>query len=269
MLDITKLLTDEFVDRLAEGYQSAFGAYNAPAEYEKLITENAREVLSIIASSNTLYHNVEHTIQVTLVGQALLLGKLKVDEQVSPKIWLNCIMSLLCHDIGYVPGILISDASGTIGENASGALLMPVHIDRGKRYAKEAFSGLPGMDVDFIQDCIERTRFPIPAGESYQMTDDFPGLIRGADLVGQLSDPRYFNKLPAVFFEFEESGYNEVTGYKQPADLLRNYMSFYEGSVEPYVQATLDFLSMTSIGQSILRGYEANKTFARENTHRF
>jgi len=266
MLDITKILTDEFVNRLVAGYRTAFD--QAPSVYENLIKSNAEHVIQKIAGSNTLYHNVEHTIQVTLVGQAILQGKLKTDKSITPETWLNFIMSLLCHDVGYVSNLdLVNDHNHEPG-NGSDAALMSVHIDRGKRFVEENFSDQVGIDIGFIQDCVERTRFPIPENENYQHTDDFPALVRGADLIGQLSDQRYLNKLPAVFYEFEENGYNEVTGYKQPGDLLSNYVDFYKTSVEPYVQETLGYLAMTSEGKEIIKSHEANILIAEENTHR-
>lgn len=267
MLDITKILTEEFVDRLAAGYRMAFDS--DPSEYEDLITKNAKHVIQMIAGSNTLYHNVEHTIQVTLVGQTILQGKLKVDNSITPEIWLNFIMSLLCHDVGYVSDLGLMSDSDSNFKNASDAVLMSVHIDRGKRFVEDTFSHQPGIDVEFIKDCIERTRFPIPKKNHHQGTNDFPGLVRGADLIGQLSDPRYLNKLPAIFFEFEENGYNQVTGYKQPGDLLIHYADFYRKSVAPYVGETLEFLSMTEEGKEIIKNHEANIAMAEENTHRF
>ncbi len=269
MLDIIKILSEEFIARLSVGYQAAFG--NIHPEYESQITRNADQVIRIIAESNTLYHNVEHTIQVTLVGQAVLQGKLKAENNsITPEIWLNFIMSLLCHDIGYVSDLdLTKESVSTLDNGASDALLMSVHIDRGKHFVEETFSQQNGIDIKFIQECIERTRFPIPKADNYQITDDFPGLVRGADLIGQLSDPRYLNKLPAVFYEFEENGYNKVTGYQQPGDLLNGYVDFYTKSVAPYVRETLQYLSMTSEGKEIIRSHEANIAKVEENIHRF
>ncbi len=270
MLDVIQILTDKFIERLIEGYRTVFGQdYDTQQEYEHLIVKNAEHVIQTIATGNTLYHNVEHTIQVTLVGQAILQGKILANESVSPEIWLNFMMSLLCHDIGYASGIYWPEDQDDVDKNASNAVLMPIHINRGKRFVEEAFCHQKSIDTDFIQQCIERTRFPVPEGEEYQCSDDFPGLVRGADLIGQLSDPRYINKLPAVFFEFEESGYNEFTGYKQPGDLLTNYAEFYQNSVEPYVQETLEYLSMTPLGRDIIASHDANLSVAKENSHGF
>jgi hypothetical protein len=48
-----------------------------------------------------------------------------------------------------------------------------------------------------IKRNIELTRFPVPADEDHQDTTNFPGLIRAADLIGQMSDPRYLQKISA------------------------------------------------------------------------
>ncbi|MFK8067467.1 MAG: metal-dependent phosphohydrolase [Gammaproteobacteria bacterium] len=260
MLDITKILSDKFTERLVDGFRSAFG--DDHTDYENLIKNNAEQIIRLISGSNTLYHNVEHTIQVTLVGQAILQGKRIVDDSVTPQIWLNFIMSLLCHDIGYASGICSSDPQEKTLLRTSDAMLMSVHIDRGKQFVAETFSEQSGIEVEFIQECIERTRFPVGATEEAQQTSDFPGLVRGADLVGQVSDPRYINKLPAVFFEFEESGFNEITGYKQPGDLLKNYVDFYERSVQPYVQESVDYLTKTPVGRDILNHHDRNIALA-------
>ena len=43
---------------------------------------------------------------------------------------------------------------------------------------------------------IEHTRFPVPDDEAHESTDDFPGLVRAADLIGQLADINYLRKQP-------------------------------------------------------------------------
>jgi hypothetical protein len=42
------------------------------------------------------------------------------------------------------------------------------------------------------------------------------GLVRAADFVGQLGDPDYFRKSPALFYEFEELGLNENLDTNRP-----------------------------------------------------
>jgi hypothetical protein len=66
---------------------------------------------------------------------------------------------------------------------------------------------------------IELTRFPVPAAEDHRDTRNFPGLVRAADLIGQLSDPAYLKKLVALFWEFEETGVNRLLGYRTSDDV--------------------------------------------------
>jgi hypothetical protein len=39
-----------------------------------------------------------------------------------------------------------------------------------------------------IEANIEHTQFPVPKDEQHASTDGFPGLLRAADLIGQLAD---------------------------------------------------------------------------------
>ncbi len=271
MLDVIQLLSDKFLEKLSTGYRRQFGrkyGYHT-TDQQKILLRNAQRIINTIAESNTLYHNVEHTIQVTLVGQTVLEGRALDGYEVTPRLWLNVILSLLCHDVGYVAGISGGQQHSSRPIDASDAVLMPVHIDRGKQFVLDTLANEPGVDVQFVQECIERTRFPVPDAAGYQRTDDYPGLVRGADLVGQLSDPRYLNKLPAMFYEFEESGYNTVTGFQQPGDLMRNYADFYEASVQPYVTETLRYLSLTEDGKQVIANLQANIALAKATTHRF
>ena len=92
----------------------------------------------------------------------------------------------------------------------------------------------------------------------------YPGLVRGADLIGQLSDPRYLQKLPAVFYEFEEIGFNVAMGYRSPGDLLASYPAFFETRVEPYIDAAVGYLQQTDEGRDILSHLYANLDQARK-----
>ena len=61
------------------------------------------------------------TRSVTLVGQSILKGKHLCEGGITPKDWLNFMIALLCHDIGYVRGVCKLDQDGTyatgIGDN--------------------------------------------------------------------------------------------------------------------------------------------------------
>jgi hypothetical protein len=267
MLNTTEILINVFVQQLKTGYTRTYG--NLKADYADIIAWAGGMALENIANSNALYHDIEHTILVTLVGQEVLRGRHIREGGVTPEDWLHFIISLACHDIGYVRGVCRQDqgnlcATGidqtmiALSSGATDAALTLYHVDRGKLFIEERFGGHKLLDTEIIKRNIELTRFPVPNAEDHQDTTNYPGLVRASDLIGQLSDPRYLKKIPALFYEFEETGVNKILGYKNPGDLRRSYPQFYWKSVYPYIQAALRYLSLTQQGQQITASLYAN-----------
>ncbi|NJN88265.1 MAG: metal-dependent phosphohydrolase [Leptolyngbyaceae cyanobacterium SL_7_1] len=263
MLNPSKLLIDAFVPELRTAYHATYGGLKA--EYADIIAWVGSMALENIANSNALYHNVEHTVFVTLVGQEILRGKHIREGGVVADDWLHFVISLVCHDIGYVKGVCRHDriptreyATGTadqivtLSAGATDASLTPYHVDRGKLFVSERFGGNPLINADIVKANIELTRFPVPLDTDHQDTTHYPGLLRAADLIGQLSDPRYLEKTPALFYEFEETGVNKALGYSHPDDLRINYPKFYWKSVFPYIGKAIDYLRLTQEGKQIL-----------------
>ncbi|MGB7439600.1 MAG: Npun_R2479 family HD domain-containing metalloprotein [Coleofasciculaceae cyanobacterium] len=269
LLNPTQILINNCVQQLESVYYSIYNRQKP--DYIELISWVATIALESIANSDALYHNVEHTILVTLVGQEILRGKQIREGSVSGQDWLHFIVSLLCHDIGYVQGVCRQDqphrrvyATG-IGQNQiilpqgkSDASLTPYHVDRGKLFIQERFGSHPLLDTQAIERNIELTRFPVPADRDHQDTLNYPGLVRAADLIGQLSDPRYLQKISALFYEFEEIGTNKTLAYKTPGDLRKNYPSFFWNVVFRYIQPALSYLEFTLCGKQILANLYAN-----------
>src|SRR4028119_1579561 len=152
MFNTTEILINSFVQKLREGYHRTYGGYKP--DYADIIAWAGNMALENIANSDALYHNVEHTILVTLVGQEILRGKHIREGGVSCEDWLHFTISLLCHDIGYVKGVCRQDkdaeglyATGVEGKmvslppGASDASLPPYHVDRGKLFSEERFGG--------------------------------------------------------------------------------------------------------------------------------
>jgi hypothetical protein len=269
MFNPTSAIINQFVQNLQTGYRRNYGGLKP--DYADIIGWAGNMALENIANSDILYHNVEHTIFVTLVGQEILWGKHLREGGVTCEDWLHCILSLLCHDIGYVKGVCkqdqpskrlyatgIDDTMVSLPLGGTDASLNSYHVDRGKRFVEERFGNHELIDAKVIGCNIELTRFPVPIAQDNQDTVNYPGLIRAADLIGQLSDPRYLQKISALFYEFEEAGVNQILGYKNPGDLRRNYPKFYWNSVYPYIQPALDYLEVTQEGKQILANLYAN-----------
>ncbi|AFZ13043.1 hypothetical protein Cri9333_2169 [Crinalium epipsammum PCC 9333] len=269
MFNATEILIDAFVEKLREGYSRTYGGYKH--DYEDIIAWAGSMAMENIANSDALYHNVEHSILVTLVGQEVLRGRHIREGGVSCEDWLHFIISLVCHDIGYVKGVCRQDrenerlySTGKDGEmvslpaGASDASLTPYHVDRAKEFIEERFGGHKLIDAELIKHNIELTRFPVPKAEDHQDTINYPGLVRASDLIGQLSDLRYLKKISALFYEFEETGVNKALGYRHPGDLRRNYPKFYWNGVHPYLKNALNYLALTQQGKQIIANLYSN-----------
>jgi hypothetical protein len=264
MLDIRGLIIQHFVQELREAYQQTYNLMEP--QFGNILEWTGRLALESIANSDILYHNVEHTIMVTLVGQSILKGKHLRDGGVTPKDWLHVMMALLCHDIGYVKNVCKHDddrnnrfATGIdedlfdVPPGGTDAALTPHHVNRSKLFVRERFGGsmlVDVVDAELICTYIETTRYPVPKGDDfYKATSSCGGLVRAADFIGQLGDPSYLRKVPALFYEFEEIGSNKKIGYKSPGHMRDSFTQFYWQEVRPYIQDALNYLEVTQEGK--------------------
>ena len=258
MFNPTNLIIDDFVARLKTGYMKVYS--NLEPDFPGVIEFVGRMALENIANSDAPYHDVNHTVMVTLVGQEIIRGRHLRHGGVPPREWLHFIISLLCHDIGYVRNVCEADSDGAYYAGPGGettnlrpgstdAALTPYHVERGKQFVRERFAGNKIIDSEAICQNIEHTRFPVPDQGDYKKTDSFPGLVRAADLIGQLADPNHTRKIAALFAEFEETGTNKRLGFKTAADLRADYPTFYWKAVYPFIQDGLRFLGLTQDGK--------------------
>ncbi len=86
----------------------------------------------------------------------------------------------------------------------------------------------------------------MPEDGGHAETGTEAGLVRAADLIGQLADPAYPRKLAALLAEFRETGVAARLGYRDPADLAERYPRFSWGKVEPYLGPALRHLERTA-----------------------
>ncbi|MFB2836802.1 metal-dependent phosphohydrolase [Floridanema evergladense] len=273
-------LINKCINYLITEYEYIYG--KSQPEYKDLASSIAQQTLERIANCDAPYHNLEHTVLVVLVGQEILYGKHLCEEEISPREWLNFIVSLLCHDIGYLKGICqqdrlaentfvtgVDDGTVTLSPNATGASLTAYHVDRSKLFVIENFSDHELIDLDKIILNIELTRFPVPKDELHKDTINFPGLTRGADLIGQLSDPDYLAKLPALFAEFEEIGSNKILGYSNSKALRAGYPRFYWQGVSLYLKHSIRYLEVSKSGKAILENLHGNRVIVEKELDRF
>jgi hypothetical protein len=256
-MNLQKETQEIFFEELKNGYKRMFNEVDSPnADF---IVWTAKLALEIISKTNALYHNMDHIIVVALAGLAIIEGKQIQERDVSKMDWVHFMVALLCHDIGYFKGACKADvkenyATG-IGSNmvhvprgGTDVTLTPYHVDRGKLFVQERFqpellqNEFVNIDINMVVSYTERTRFPIPEKPAYKITNDFAGLVRTADLIGQLGDVNYVRKISALYYEFEELVTNDNLGYSSPTDMQDSYSDFYRGRVYPYIQDGVQYL---------------------------
>ncbi len=264
MITVPELAAEALGSFLHEHMSRRFSTTHA--HLTELVPSVARLAIECIGNSDALYHNVEHTMLVTLVGYDIMKGR-SLLTPTYPSDYAHLLVACLLHDIGYVRGILkgdgadgyVVDAKGNkakLPRGSSDAALLPHHVDRSKLFVMDRISKIELLDAERIARAIEFTRFPSPYVPD---DDDEEGLmVRAADLIGQLGDPHYLRKANALYFEFEEVGMNKQLGYTSPADLTDLYPQFYWNSVSPHIQSAIRYLNVTSSGRQWIANLYSN-----------
>jgi hypothetical protein len=267
------LVIEAYCEELKATYFKVYGSLNP--ENASIIGFCGRMALENIANSDAAYHDVFHTILVTDVGQQILRGKHMSVGGVSSSDWLHFVIALLCHDVGYVRGVCRDDGNGSyvggpdggriaVGPESTDAALTPFHVERGKIFVRERFKNVPQVNPKIIETNIECTKFPVPDDGEHDGSADYPGLLRAADLIGQLADINYLKKCAMLYYEFCETGVAETLNYKSPADVRSSYPKFFWTAVRPYLDEAVKYLSITQEGKSWVNNLYAN-VFAQEH----
>jgi len=265
VITVPELAAEALGSFLSSNLNMRFGS--TQAGLTEHVSSVARLALECIGNSDALYHNVEHTMLVTLVGYDIMKGR-SLLTPTSASDYAHLLVACLLHDIGYVRGILagddddgyVIDAKGgktRLARGASDAALTPYHVERSKLFVVERMATIDLLDTARIARAIECTRFPT-ASMAPESGEEEGSLVRAADLLGQLGDPHYLRKANALYCEFEEVGMNKQLGYASPADLTVLYPQFYYNSVAPHVQTAIRYLNVTSSGRQWIASLYSN-----------
>src|SRR5688572_28598618 len=137
MITLPELAAESLGAFLAADMKNRFGMSHA--RLAELIPFAARLALECIGNSDALYHNVEHTMLVTLAGHDIFKCRALLRPS-TPSDYSNFIVACLAHDIGYVRGILkgdeadcyVVDKTGrkiSLPRGSSDAALAPYHVE--------------------------------------------------------------------------------------------------------------------------------------------
>jgi HD domain len=273
---ITALAANKLGKFLAKDVRRIFGP--AQDDMAERLGSFARSTIECLARSDALYHNFEHTLQVTMVGRDILQG-MTLSQRIEPADYSHLIVACLLHDIGYMRGVLTGDTETefvindredkiTLPRGASDAALSPYHVNRSKLFALERLGNSPTIDASRIAAAIEMTRFPARLDSSEADETLEPKLVQAADLIGQLGDPMYSRKANALYCEFEEIGMNRQLGYSSPADIIDKYPAFFWNSVSAHIEDGIKYLNMTVSGRQWIANLH-HHILCAEHAHRF
>jgi hypothetical protein len=266
MITVPELAAEALGSFLSSHMERRFGS--TEAGLTELISWVSRLSLECIGNSDALYHTVEHTMLVTLVGYDIMKGRSLLMPTTAAD-YAHVLVACLLHDIGYVRGVLkgdgpdgyVVDAHGRkerLPRGSSDAALTPHHVDRSKLFALDRLSHMDYIDAPRVARAIEFTRFPSAIDPAAQDAEEEGSLVRAADLIGQLGDPNYLRKANALYYEFEEVGMNKQLGYDSPADLTDLYPQFYYNSVAQHLHTAIRYLNVTSSGRQWIAGLYSN-----------
>src|ERR1700755_317320 len=263
---LTAQALGSFLSRETEGWFRS-----SHSDLTKLIPYAAKLALECIGNSDALYHDIEHTMLVTMAGHDILVGR-GLQRTTTADDYANFILACLTHDIGYVRGIVqrdeddayVADLRGRqvqLPVGSSDAALAPYHVDRSKLFVIDRLDSVEEVDADRIARAIEYTRFPYVDKQKEEIDDlnEEEGLLlRAADLIGQLGDPNYMRKSNALFHEFEEIGLTKSLAYATPADIVYKFPQFYWTNVAPQIQLAIRYLNATSSGRQWIANLYSN-----------
>ncbi len=170
---------------------------------------------------NTEYHDLNHTTDALLVMARLTHGAFLTGEDLTREVVNLGLICALMHDTGYIQ--TLDDGVGTGAKYTNidtkrSIVFMDKYI-ADNRLSKEDFKNYSNiLKCTGLRTNIKEIEF-----ETREI--ELLGKMLGtADLLGQMADRIYLEKLLFLFYEFKEG---EVMGYDNELDLLKKTIDFY------------------------------------------
>jgi hypothetical protein len=172
-------------------------------------------------ASTTQYHNLSHTHSVALATARLLHGLTCTGQDISIQVIEKALYSAYFHDTG-----LLMETSD---KAPSGAVYTQNHEERSITFmtqylARNNLSKLLSLEYSSVIECTNLNvdprdiTFPSPASK-------LAGFILGsADILAQMADRYYLERLPCLFEELKEGG---LKTHNSAIDLIKSTTFFY------------------------------------------
>ncbi len=262
----SEIVIEAFVDRLVANHARMFP--NADTQHREFLAQIARMALSRMTLTNAMYTNLEQVVSTTQVAEDVLHGRMIARGDVSSSDWIHFLTGALCYVIGFVRGTVPGDDGRRLVINEAGDTLdLPKGktdgsiwlqgTDRSKLFVKHFFKHHPLIDGNFVADCIEYTSFPFPR-DAKRDTDTWPGLLRGAQIVAVVSDPRFEARMKFFFMQLRDAGMDKVLKVDNGYKLIQSFVYMFWDDLFPLAPDAIAYLKYTSDGLTWLANMNAH-----------
>ena len=202
---------------------------------------------------NTGYHDFRHAIEAFLAMSRVIHGAVLDNESFSERQIITALIAAILHDVGYIQEE--SDTRGTGAKHKADheQRSMDFLSRHGSKFGLSDEEIAAGRAIILCTDMdtdITTIAFPSPQIELLGK------LLGTADLMAQLAEQTYLEKLLYLYYECKEAG---VGDYDSEVDILRKAINFYDvfearlrttlGGVDRFMQ--LHFASKWGINQNL------------------
>lgn len=256
MFKPSDILISAYVERLSADYRAQFE--RGESGHCEALASVARMALSRMTFTNAMYTNLHMTLLTTQVATDILRGRAVSKDDVSSTEWLHFLVASLCYLMGFVRGTVLGDNGRVCVVNERGATielkreqsdgaLYPHAVDRAKMFAKQFFRQHALIDGERIAAYIEYTRYPALTDRNLE-TGNWGGLLRGAQTIAVVSDPRFSQRLKYFFWQLKEAGMASSLGFSSPAELFQSMPVSFWKLLYPQIVDAIGYLKYTGDG---------------------
>jgi hypothetical protein len=185
-----------------------------------LIETACNGLLLGFADLRTPYHDHGHVLEVVLCSARMLHGLHIAGQPVDDLTIDACLVGALLHDSGYLM------RTGEV--DGSGAQFTLVHVPRGVVFAETQLAEVLSPEllsaagkVILATDHRPVARLPEFASASERLAAQ---VTATADIIGQMANREYLERLLLLYFEFKEAG---IGDFADVHDMLEKTQSFY------------------------------------------
>ena len=216
---------------------------------------------------STGYHDLRHTLDVFLAMARIIHGASLQGEVFDDRDVMLALVSALMHDTGYIQKD--DDEEGTGGKYTL------THVKRSVEFMKRYFADNGFSDEDTLkaEHMIETTSLAADFEKIPYVSKKISVLAKmlfASDLLGQMADRTYLEKLHLLYYEFIEG---DITEFSDEEALLRETEKFSEvmlvrimgevESVSGYLQS--HFKARCNINRDLyMESIESNMNFLKE-----